>query len=106
MDYVDSSVLIGAYFPTDPNHERCKTYMEEVKSGKIKVITSIFSLAEIGGFISRNSTVEDALKYVKELVKIPNLYLWSTFSSSEVKRVVSLDKDFKKVKDLIEILIL
>jgi len=136
MDYVDSSVLIGAYFPSDPNHEKCKGYMGKVKSGEIKAITSLFSLAEIGGFISRNSTVENAVEYVNELVKIPNLYVWSTtdfgefmsvvvgvslrfgmsgadsihvvgaFSSPEVKRIATLDRDFRKVESLIEVLIL
>jgi predicted nucleic acid-binding protein len=133
MDYIDSSVIIAAYFPSDPNHKEAEKLMEKVKSGKLEAVISIFGLAEIGGFISRNSSPKDALDFLQELIKIPNLYVWyaldfedfmnscvaisiskglpgadsihfvSAISIPEVKRLITLDKDFKKVKDMIEV---
>jgi predicted nucleic acid-binding protein len=133
MDYIDSSVIIAAYFPSDPNHKEAEKLMEKVKSGKLEAVISIFGLSEIGGFISRNSSPKDALDFLQELIKLPNLYVWyaldfkefmnscvaisiskglsgadsihfvSAISIPEVKRLITLDKDFKRVKDMIEV---
>jgi len=32
MDYIDSSVITAAYFPSDPNHKEAEKLMEKVKS--------------------------------------------------------------------------
>jgi len=133
MDYIDSSVIIAAYFPSDPNHKEAEKLMKKIKSGKLDAVISIFGLAEIGGFISRNSSPKDALDFLQELIKLPNLYVWyaldfeefmnscvaisiskglsgadsihfvSAISIPEVKRLVTLDKDFKKVKDMMKV---
>jgi predicted nucleic acid-binding protein len=75
MDYIDSCVIIAAYFPTDSNHKEAEKLMKNIKSGKSKALISIFGLAEIGGFISRNSSSEDAVKFIEELIKLPNFYV-------------------------------
>ena len=133
MDYIDSCVIIAAYFPNDPNHEIAEKYFEELKLGKRKGIISIFGICEIAGFISRNSSPEDSLKFIKELIKLPNFYIWyaldfkefmnsctslaisrglsgadsihaiSSLSILEVKRFITLDSHFRKISDLIEV---
>jgi predicted nucleic acid-binding protein len=133
MDYIDSSVIIAAYFPSDPNHKEAEKLMKNIKSRKSEAVISIFGLAEIGGFISRNSSSEDAIKFIEELIKLPNFYVWyaldfeefmnscvaisisrglsgadsihfvSAISVLEVERFVTFDEDFKKVKDMIKV---
>lgn len=64
MKYIDSCVIVGSYFPDDPNHKVCKKFMDDLVDGKFESVISIFGLAEIGGFISRNSNSELAIDYI------------------------------------------
>lgn len=72
MYYVDSSVIIAAYFPNDPLHDVSLRFMDELDEG----IISIFGLAEIGGFISRNSSPEYGMQFIDDLSQLPNLQVW------------------------------
>ena len=42
MKYIDSSVFIGAFLPTDPNHMSCKKIIEDMIAGKLPMVISIF----------------------------------------------------------------
>lgn len=135
MKYIDSSVVIAAYFPEDPHHEIGLEVIEELEKGKEGVI-SIFGVAEIGGFLSRNSSPEKSVEFVEELSQLSNFHVWyssnfrsffntvteiavikglsgadaihavSALSVSEVDQIVTLDSDFKKVSDMIDVEIL
>jgi len=130
---MDSCVIIGSYFPDDPNHEVCKSFMDNLVEGEFECLISIFGLAEIGGFISRNSNPELAKKFTQELLDLPNLHiayvsgfenfmnsvllvsvlkglsgadaihLVSALSSVEVDEFVTVDHDFNRVSDMIRV---
>ncbi len=130
--YIDSSVIIAAYFPKDPHHDSALTVMEELDDG----IISVFGLAEIGGFLSRNSSPEESKQFIDDLSRLPKLNVWyssdfknfmntvtelsvikglsgadsihavSALSVSEVDRIVTLDSDFTKISDMIDVKLL
>ena len=75
MKYIDSSVVIAAYFPEDPHHEIGLEVIEELEKGKEGII-SIFGVAEIGGFLSRNSSPENSVEFVEELSQLSNFHVW------------------------------
>ncbi len=132
MQYIDASVIIAAYFSEDPHHKEGLKVMEEIRDGKEGII-SVLGLSGIGGFITRNSTSKDSEKFIEELSKLPNLYIWyssdfkdfmntvtelsiitglsgadaihavSALSISEVDKIVTLDSDFNKISDTIEV---
>ena len=133
--YIDSSVIIGAYHLSDPHHKRCEEFMRDLSLGKYKGVISIFGLAEIAGFISRNASAKDAKALLELLPFIPNLEVAHAFarvpserllelcterglsgsdalhvihaqSFSGVHTVVTLDRDFLKVGDLLEVIVL
>ncbi len=130
--YIDSSVIIAAYFPKDPHHDSALKVMEELDDG----IISVFGLAEIGGFLSRNSSPEESKQFIDDLSRLPKLNVWyssdfknfmntvtelsvikglsgadsihavSALSVSEVDRIVTLDSDFTKISDMIDVKLL
>ena len=132
MIYIDSSVIIAAYFPKDPHHDSALKVMEELDDG----IISVFGLAEIGGFLSRNSSPEESKQFIDDLSRLPKLNVWyssdfknfmntvtelsvikglsgadsihavSALSVSEVDRIVTLDSDFTKISDMIDVKLL
>lgn len=136
MIYIDSSVFIGAFLPTDPNNRVCSDFLENVIENHILAAISVFGLAEIGGFFTRNIDEKIGLKHVMVLQKMEHLQIhyaddFDTFMNSvlavsistglpgadaihyvsaisipDVDEIVTLDRHFKKVKDQIEVNIL
>ncbi|MFO7992355.1 MAG: type II toxin-antitoxin system VapC family toxin [Thermoplasmata archaeon] len=132
MNYIDSSIIIASYFPDDPHHKEGKKVMEDIEKGEEGII-SIFGIAEIGGFLTRNSSPEDSEEFVTQLSRFPNLYIWytsdfkgfmntvaelsitkglsgadaihavSALSISEVEKIITLDRDFRKISDSIDV---
>lgn len=82
MDYIDSRVIIAAYFPDDTNHKIAEKYFEE-----LKFMNSCTSLA-----ISRGLSGADSIHAI------------SSLSISEVKKFITLDSHFRKISDLIEVI--
>ncbi|MHC1624256.1 MAG: hypothetical protein ACXQTR_06690 [Candidatus Methanospirareceae archaeon] len=54
MKYIDSSVFIGAFLPTDTNHKICRRVMDTIIRDRMPTAISVFGLAEIDGFFTRN----------------------------------------------------
>lgn len=136
MKYIDSSVFIGAFLPTDPNHKVCRGVMDTMIRDRLPTVISIFGLAEIGGFFTRNISEKVGLKHVTTLQRIENLQIhyaedYYTFMDSvlavsvstglpgadaihfvsaislpEVNEIITLDGHFKRVKDRIKVTIL
>lgn len=133
MKYVDSSVVIGAYFPDDPHHKVSKDFMDGLSRGEFSGVISVFGLAEIAGFICRNSNFENAQRFLLELLRFPHLsvvyaddfgdfmnsvvlsslarglsgadsmHFTSTLSVTNRDEFVTLDDDFKRVSDNINV---
>lgn len=136
MEYIDSSVFIGAFLPTDPNHKVCRMAIDTIIRDRLPVATSVFGLAEIGGFFTRNISEKVGLKHVTTLQRIENLQIHyaedfytfmesvlaisvstglpgadaihfvSAISLPEVDEIVTLDRHFKRVEDQIKVTIL
>lgn len=136
VTYLDSSVLIGAYFPGDPHHRVCREHLERVVRGEAQAVTSPFTFAEVGGFISRNASPENARRFVLDLARLPHLTVWhaedfedfmnttialasarglsgadtihavSALSCPGVKEILTLDRGFLKIQDLIPVVLL
>lgn len=136
MKYIDSSVFIGAFLPDDPNNRVCNEFFENMIRNHITAAISVFGLAEIGGFFTRNIDEKMGLKHVMVLQKMENLQIhyaddFDTFMNSvlavsistglpgadsihyvsaislpDVDEIVTLDRHFKKVKDQIKVNIL
>ena len=73
MKYVDSSVFIGAFLPKDPNHNVCIEFIENVTRNHIPIAISVFGLAEIGGFFTRNIDEKSGSKHVIAIQKMEHL---------------------------------
>lgn len=41
MLYLDSSVVIAAYYPRDPHHKTCEKLMRDLSSGKDEGVISL-----------------------------------------------------------------
>lgn len=136
MKYIDSSLFIGAFLPTDPNHKTCRRYMDTIIRDGIPMAISVFGLAEIGGFFARKISEKVGLKHVTTLQRIENLQIhyaedFETFADSvlavsistglsgadaihfvsaislpEVNEIITLDRHFKRVKEQIKVTIL
>ncbi len=136
MKYIDSSVFIGAFLPDDLNNRVCNEFFENMIRNHITAAISVFGLAEIGGFFTRNIDEKMGLKHVMVLQKMENLQIhyaddFDTFMNSvlavsistglpgadaihyvsaislpDVDEIVTLDRHFKKVKDQIKVNIL
>ena len=136
MRYIDSSVFIGAFLPTDPNHNVCRRLVDSIIHDRLPTVISVFGLAEIGGFFTRNVSEKVGLKHVTALQRIANLHIhyaedFETFMDSvlavsvstglpgadaihfvsaislpEVDEIVTLDRHFKRVKDQIKVTML
>lgn len=136
MRYIDSSVFIGAFLPTDPNYNICRGVINTMIRDRFPAATSVFGLAEIGGFFTRNISEEVGLKHVTTLQWIENLQIHyaedfytfmdsvlavsvstglsgadaihyiSAISLPEVNEIVTLDRHFRRVKDQIKVTIL
>ena len=136
MKYIDSSVFIGAFLPTDPNHKVCRRVMDTIIRDRLPTAISVFGLAEIGGFFTRNISEKVGLKHVTTLQRIENLQIHyaedfytfmdsvlavsvstglpgadaihfvSAISLPEVNEIITLDRHFKRVKDQIKVSIL
>ena len=136
MRYIDSSVFIGAFLPTDPNHNICRRLVDSIIRDRLPTVISVFGLAEIGGFFTRNVSEKVGLKHVTALQRIENLHIhyaedFETFMDSvlavsvstglpgadaihfvsaislpEVDEIVTLDRHFKRVKDQIKVTML
>jgi len=136
MKYIDSSVFVGAFLPTDPNHQACRKVIDDIVLDKLPAAISIFGLAEIGGFFTRNINQRVGLKHVIALQRMKNLkiyyaddfdsfmnsvlavsvstglpgadaiHLVSAISLPEVDEIITLDHHFKRVSDQIKVTIL
>ncbi len=136
MKYIDSSVFIGAFLPNDPNNKVCSEFFENMIKNHIPAAISVFGLAEIGGFFTRNIDENIGLKHVMVLQKMEHLKIhyaddFETFMNSvlavsistglpgsdaihyvsaisipDVDEIITLDGHFKKVKDQITVNIL
>ncbi len=136
MKYIDSSIFIGAFLPTDPNYKLCRSFIDDAIKGKLPIAISIFGLAEIGGFITRHINEKAGLKHVTALQGIQNLQIYyaedfdtfmnsvlavsvstglpgadaihflSAISLPDVDEVITIDHHFKRVRDKIKITIL
>lgn len=125
--------LFSAYFSNDPHHAECRAFIGELKKESRPFTSSIFALAEVLSFVTRNSSVEYARQIFSELAEIPNLriaYFEGTrefqdsilttslttglsgsdalhyiqaLSTPEVDEIVTLDHDFKRVSDKIKV---
>jgi predicted nucleic acid-binding protein len=42
MDYIDSCVIIAAYFPTDPNHKEAEKLMKNIKKFFIRRCCKVY----------------------------------------------------------------
>lgn len=106
--------------------------MEDIDKGEEGII-SIFGIAEIGGFLTRNSSAENSEEFISELSRFPHLYIWytsdfkgfmntvtelsitkglsgadaihavSALSISEVDKIITLARDFRKISDSIDV---
>ncbi len=136
MKYIDSSVFIGAFLPTDPNQQVCRKVVDDIISGNLPAVISIFGLAEIGGFFARNISQKVASKHVTALQRAGNLQIYyadnfdsfmnsvlavsvstglpgadsihfvSAISLPEVDEIITLDHHFKRVSNQIRVTIL
>jgi len=136
MEYIDSSVFIGAFLPTDPNHKICRSVIDTMIRDRLPAATPVFGLAEIGGFFTRNISEKVGLKHVTTLQRIENLQIhysedFYTFMDSvlailvstglpgadaihfvsaisllEVDEIVTLDRHFRRMEDQIKVTIL
>lgn len=136
MKYIDSSVFICAFLPTDPNPNVCRRVIDAIIQDRLPTAISIFGLAEMGGFFSRNISEKVGLIHVTASQWIENLQIhyaddFYTFMDSvlavsvstglrgadailfvaaislpEVSEIVTLDGHFKRVKDQIEVTVL
>ena len=136
MEYIDSSVFIGAFLPSDPNHKVCRKVIDAIIRDKPPTAISIFGLAEIGGFFTRNIGEKLGLKHVTTLQRMENLQIYyaedfetfmdsvlavsvstglpgsdaihfvSAISLPDVDEIITLDGHFKRVKDQIRVTIL
>ena len=136
MKYIDSSVFVGAFLPTDPNHQACRKVIDDIVLDKLPAAISIFGLAEIGGFFTRNINQRVGLKHVTALQRMENLkiyyaddfdsfmnsvlavsvstglpgadaiHLVSAISLPEVDEIITLDHHFKRVSEQIKVTIL
>ena len=136
MRYIDSSVFIGAFLPTDPNHKVCRSVIDTIIHDRHPTAISVFGLAEIGGFITRNISEKVGLKHVTTLQRMENLQIYyaedfetfmnsvlavsvstglpgsdaihfvSAISLPEVNEIITLDHHFKRVEDQIKVTIL
>ncbi len=136
MKYIDSSVFIGAFLPTDPNHKVCHDFIEGVVLNRVPVAISVFGLAEIGGFYTRNIDEKIGLKHVVAIQKMEHLQIYyaegfdifmdsvlavsvstglpaadsihfiSAMSIPDVDEIVTLDRHFKRVMNQIKVNIL
>ena len=75
MKYIDSSVFIGAFLPTDPNHNVCRRLVDRIIHDRLATVISVFGLAEIGGFFTRNVGEKVGLKHITALQRIGNLHI-------------------------------
>jgi len=66
MEYIDSSVFIGAFLPSDPNHKICRKVVDAIIRDRLLAAISVFGLAEIGGFFYQ----EYQFKNVKEMMGV------------------------------------
>jgi predicted nucleic acid-binding protein len=136
MKYIDSSVFRGAFLPTDPNHKVSRGVVASIIRDRAPAAISIFGLAEIGGFFTRNISEKVGLKHVTTLQRMENLQMYyaedfetfmnsvlavsvstglpgadaihfvSAISLPEVDEIITLDRHFKRVKDQIKVTIL
>jgi predicted nucleic acid-binding protein len=136
MRYIDSSVFIGAFLPTDPNHNVCRRLVDSIIRDRLPTVISVFGLAEIGGFFTRNVSEKVGLRHVTTLQRIENLHIhyaddFETFMDSvlavsvstglpgadaihfvsaislpEVDEIMTLDRHFKRVKDQVKVTML
>jgi len=75
MKYIDSSVFICAFPPTDPNPNVCQWVIDAIARDRLPTALSIFGLAEMGGFFSRNISEKVGLKHVTASPRIENLQI-------------------------------
>ena len=75
MQYIDSSVFVATFLPTDPNHKVCRGVMDTMIHDRLPTAISVFGLAEIGGFFTRNTNEKMGLKYVRTLQRMENLQI-------------------------------
>jgi predicted nucleic acid-binding protein len=54
--YIDTSVLLAKWVPTDPYHEECIKIVEVVKNEKIAGIFSGLALVEVSSVVERISS--------------------------------------------------
>lgn len=136
MQYIDSSVFIAAFLLTDPNHKVCRGVLDTMIRDRLPAAISVFGLAEIGGFFTRNINEKVGLKHVITLQRMENLQIhyaddFETFMDSvlavsvstglpgadavhfvsaislpEVIEIITLDRHFRKVRDQIKVTIL
>ena len=136
MQYIDSSVFVATFLPTDPNHKVCRGVMDTMIHDRLPTAISVFGLAEIGGFFTRNTNEKMGLKYVRTLQRMENLQIhyaddFETFMDSvlavsastglpaadaihfvsaislpEVIEILTLDRHFRRVRDQIKVTIL
>ena len=80
--YIDTSVLLAKWVPTDPYHEECKTIVEAVTTERIIGIFSGLGLAEVSSVIERQQgkfslelapKISLSAEYLKRIVMIPHL---------------------------------
>ena len=135
MQYLDSSVLIAAYLSKDPHHEICRQFMRNLSSGHGDGVISIFGLAEVAGYFSRNINPDASqaialllramphLTIIPHFVEIPSanlmelcieyglsgadaLHVIHAQSFLGVDEIVTLDHDFTRVRHLMKVTIL
>jgi predicted nucleic acid-binding protein len=80
--YIDTSVLLAKWVPTDPYHEECIKIVEAVKNEKISGIFSGLGLVEVASVVERQynkfsleltQEISLSAEYLKRIVMIPHL---------------------------------
>jgi predicted nucleic acid-binding protein len=136
MKYLDTSILIAAYIPHDKNHQVAENFIADLVKQEEKFIVSIFTLAELAGYFSRNHSPDKSSEVIQALLKLENIVIMyfentqdfqnsllatctetglsgadaihylQTISNNQADELVTLDKDFKRVASKIKVRIL
>lgn len=129
MVVVDASVFISLLVPTDVHHERCVTWLRErLANGESLIAPSIF-LPEVGGAISRRTSDANGRSALITLRRVRTLRLvpvdaklaalaadiavehgvrgadalYAAVATSLAIPLVTLDHDFRRVAELVEV---
>lgn len=127
MRYLDSNLFIYAALYTDERGEKARDYIEKIRKGDEKAITSALTFDEVFWKLKEEKGFEEALKLGKSFLEMNNLLfvevndqvLWRSYQlikkhkldprnaihlscslEKGVRKIISEDKDFDDVGEV------